>query len=128
VGSPLTPNDSPLFRRDVQGPLRRHRFCRGGIAGRWTKPGAAPQGCAVLSGAKLLSRTLFGELYRGLTDATSFISSSGDTILNFSELGMMSPELTAILNFSELGMMSPELTKRLLIDADASVNRFDYHA
>ena len=49
--------------------------------------------------------------------------SSGDTILNFSELGMVSPELAKLspelaklgsagdnlLNFSELGMVSPEL-------------------
>jgi len=34
--------------------------------------------------------------------------SSGDTILNFSELGMVSPELR-VHDFSELGVVSPEL-------------------
>jgi hypothetical protein len=50
--------------------------CRGGIAGRWTKPAVASPVCDVLSEAISLSRTRFGELYPASRDAASLDSSS----------------------------------------------------
>ena len=49
---------------------------RGGIAGRWTKPVAAPRVCAAASEARSLSRTQLGELYPASTGAASVASSS----------------------------------------------------
>jgi len=72
--APPLPNDSPVFRRDFDGLREGTGCCRGGIAGRWTKPVAASPVHGVASEAKSLSRTPLGELYPALKFLAKFLA------------------------------------------------------
>src|SRR5208283_4990107 len=73
--APPLPNDSPVFRRDFDGLREGTGCCRGGIAGRWTKPVAASPVHGVASEAKSLSYVWGGRDLRAVaprSDSANF--------------------------------------------------------